>query len=433
MWHALRVERFDAELYLRLAGERMLVGRGELNRGQWDLPLAEAARALVAIGSVAEDDAQEVLDEYHLATALRDEHAMHQRAARRHATVARATPRALEPRRAFALDHTIEQQQWTIAIRYASFSSTTTRIGVDLVDRLAAGAGARRRAGRMRFGLMGSSPAGPPQATLADDRGTTTNAHFAGSGSDSEWHGSFHADRPLAADTRWFELDGHRIELPDEQPGVEVVVEQLSHERPALAHLWHALAAPNMLHRGPDRLEPAIAALLAAGALSADDPALADMRNVQASLDSGGAPPPRQLVDPWRSLIARRGATNGVVGTMLVGAVTPLFDGFSVGIGSLDATETGFDLEVEVAPGGSTTPFDSRLESHSLTWWAADDRGNSYLGRMGSWSGGGDQDSGEIGFGPALDPKATRLDLMPTSRSARAVIRVPLPWATEAG
>ena len=47
---------------------------------------------------------------------------------------------------------------------------------------------------------------------------------------------------------------------------------------------------------------------------------------------------------------------------------------------------------------------------------------------MGGWSGGDGHAQGEINYWPALDPKATRLDLMPTAETSRAVIRVPLSW-----
>jgi hypothetical protein len=44
----------------------------------------------------------------------------------------------------------------------------------------------------------------------------------------------------------------------------------------------------------------------------------------------------------------------------------------------------------------------------------------------GGWPGDGDHGTGEIEFSPGIDPKATRLDLLPTADTERAVIRVAL-------
>ena len=52
------------------------------------------------------------------------------------------------------------------------------------------------------------------------------------------------------------------------------------------------------------------------------------------------------------------------------------------------ATPDGFTAEVEIAPGLSGgAPFDTSVGGSTLTWWAADDRGNHYRGQLGSWSG----------------------------------------------
>lgn len=200
---------------------------------------------------------------------------------------------------------------------------------------------------------------------------------------------------------------------------------------PALDHLWRVVSSPGRFQRGPGTLEPAIEALIAAGALDAAAPELGRVRAVEAALHHFGGeatPVPDDLGEPWRSLLGRRDVTDGAVGTVVIGAVTPLFDGFSVAAISLAANGSGFDVSVEVTPGGMLVPFDSDVSRPRLAWWALDDLGNAYLGQIGAWGGGGDRDQGDIGFSPALDPHATRLDLMPTARALRAVIRVPLSF-----
>jgi len=440
MWHAAAMSGFDAELYLRLAGERSLLGGSWRNRGPRDSPLTEAARALVAIGAIATDGAQSLIDDYELAIALRGEgmrHHLQMRGHRHASSQAAATP--LEQRRVVLCDGVIEQPTGTLRVRHASLSASSTRIAVTLhpADRQA-GRARRGRGGimmRMRGGGPGGS--GPRSVKLGDDRGTTVTAPFSGSGSGGEWQGHLTADQPLAEDTRWIEVDGARIELVDAQPHIEVSVQELENDQPALRHLWHCAATPGRFMGAPDMLEPAIDALVAAGALSAEDPALGDVRSVVASLQHGNrsmTAATRRLPEPWRSLLSRSGVQAGPAGTILIGAVTPPFDGVSVAVMSLEATEEGFELEVEETPGlGGGMPFDSGLQQRTLAWWAADDRGNHYLGHLGSWSGGDGHAAGTVQFWPVLDPKATRLEVMPSTDRARAVIRVPLAWTRSTG
>ena len=61
----------DAELYLRLLGERMLLEPRDHRRGPWDSEIVEAARALTAVGVIDAEPAQAIVDDYGLAIALR--------------------------------------------------------------------------------------------------------------------------------------------------------------------------------------------------------------------------------------------------------------------------------------------------------------------------------------------------------------------------
>ncbi len=110
----------------------------------------------------------------------------------------------------------------------------------------------------------------------------------------------------------------------------------------------------------------------------------------------------------------------------MLGVRTPPFDGIVVTVASLEATPAGFRIEVDVRPGLLGWSADLALGVPTIAWWARDDRGNFHLGEMGGWSGDGDRDTGEIEFSPGIDPKATRLDLLPTADTERAVIRVAL-------
>ena len=139
---------------------------------------------------------------------------------------------------------------------------------------------------------------------------------------------------------------------------------------------------------------------------------------------------PGDLPGPWHSLLARWGRTGGPVATIPVGAITPSFDGVTAAVIALESSDEHFGISVELVPQVRTgLPYRDLPAQQHLTWWAADNLGNYYLGEQGSWDPRGGRCRGAIGFWPALDARASSIDLMPTATTARAVIRVPLPWA----
>jgi hypothetical protein len=138
------------------------------------------------------------------------------------------------------------------------------------------------------------------------------------------------------------------------------------------------------------------------------------------------------LPQPWRSVLARRGRASGPEGLAVAGATTPPLDGFTLAILAVRSTDERFYADVETVPGlpHSHWPFGA-VDRPLLAWWATDDRGQHYLGAQGEWQFSEDRSGGQIEFWPALDPAAKALDIMPTTMTARAVIRVPLDWREE--
>ena len=88
------MERFDAELYLRLRGEEMLLSGGDRNRGPWGSPLNEPASALLAVGAITAARARAVTGDYMLAEGLRSEHGAMYRGFGRQTPLARPTGEA---------------------------------------------------------------------------------------------------------------------------------------------------------------------------------------------------------------------------------------------------------------------------------------------------------------------------------------------------
>jgi hypothetical protein len=344
----------------------------------------------------------------------------------------RPKSKALKRRRVVPCDRTIEDATGTLHVRHVTLSEDSTSLAITW-RRNPSGQSHSRRRGRSF--MHGHGPGGPHQPQLTDDRGTSVGTGFSGGGSDDEWDGHLTADQPLAPDTAWIELDGRRIELTGEAVPCAVAIEPVAEQASAHRYLWRRLAVSDV--HGPPEIEASIDALIAAGALERGDPVLSELRAVREAMPdhlqmhSGGRRGIGRLPEPWRSLLSRMGREDGPEGTIALSAVTPEFDGFSVAVGCLESRPDGFGIEVDVAPGlEGPGPFRNSLESRQLAWWAADDRGNHHLGQIGSWSGGEDYSTGEIGFWPALHPKARRLQILPTAEASRAVIAFTLPWGS---
>ena len=213
--------------------------------------------------------------------------------------------------------------------------------------------------------------------------------------------------------------------------GLQTWVEPLPAQDPAVRHLWERVATLNDYHEPHLALEATIAALVAAGAVPADAQVIDDARAVLAMLRPDGqtsvARPPG-LAEPWRSLLARWGRTGGPVCTIAVGVITPPFDGVTAAVMALQSRDEHFGITVELVPGARTgLPYNDLPDQQHLTWWAVDNLGHHYLGEQGSWNPGDNRSEGTIGFWPALDQRATSIDLILTATAERAVIRVPSP------
>ncbi len=437
-------EGFDAERYLRLLGERGLVLGSEQQHGpHGDTPLGEAARALVAVGVIGADDAQPIVDDYVLAASLRMTGPVVHRLMRSGRRPA-ATPRPAAPeatRMLKFLRGSLEQPAGTIECRYALLTSERVEIGATW--RPPAGTHRRARSGRTRYG---PGPAGGPGGvTATDDRGTSVACHFQGGGNEIEWRGQLVSTDPLSLDTAWLELDGVRFQLRPAPARPVATIESPEGAGEPHRYLWHWLARGNRWRMRDGGIEQLIGVLVDAGVMSADDPVLDGVRHVaeriggpgppglRARVPGGGPGAPEHLPEEWRSLLGRRAQqAGGPDGSVAVGASAPPFEGGVITITELTSEEAGFSAEVSIRSDGADSPFGrTELDQSWIAWWAADDRGNWYLGDVGQWSGGAGTGHGTVGFGPPLDARATELRLMPTTLHERAVIPVRLDWESE--
>ena len=434
----------DAELYLRLTGERTLLDPAPGEGRSDDSPLGAAAHALVAVGALTAGVAQAIVNDYGLALTYRGGDHAHFHHVRAQRASQRAAPQpALGPLRAVPCHRLIEQPWGQLFLSYVVLSDEATVLHVTMRPPPLPPGQPRQRPHRAV--MTGRRPPGmtghvlglglPGQLTVTDDRGTTSTASFGGGGDESEFRGQFETHPPLATDTAWLEVLGERVELSTSAPaGAEVRVEPRPEGNRARDYLWAKLASAAEFGSS-GALHTSIEALIATDALATDDPAVADVRAVSGVLSRGSGTVPGgrgALPEPWRSMLARRGQDGGPQGLVVVGATTPPFDGFTLALLAVHSTDEGFSADVEIIPGLPHWHWASgTVDEPLLAWWAADDRGHHYLGQQGNWHSGDDRSGGQIEFWPALDPAARVLDIMPTTMTARAVIRVPLEWGED--
>jgi len=373
----------------------------------------------MAVGLIEATDAQRVVDDYGRAGALRG-------GGRRWAPAPTPSPSPLAQSRIVPCGHMIEQPWGRLVVRYVSLADADTRLAVTLRVSNADPSHESRRRGQH------SVHAGfhPPPLSVTDDRGTIGTGGFGGGGSDEEWAGRYDLHPPLATDTAWIEVLGERLELGTGLDSRRVTVETFDESDRVERYLDQRLASVNR-RPGVGSIGPALKALEAAGLLRADDHLAIEALAIRDALQGNGGAAAGVTREPWRSLLASRGRSGGPRGTVLVGAVTPVFDGIRAALVYLESEDEGFHCDVElngsIAVGAHQA---TDLAATTVTFSAVDDLGNPYLGLLGGWSGGNTSVSGTLEFWPAIDPRAERLDIALTTDRARATIAVPLTWET---
>ena len=267
----------------------------------------------------------------------------------------------------------------------------------------------------------------PQTLALADDRGTVANARVGqsrwGGGS---WEATYISDAPLSPDTEWIEVDGTRIELPLRQPAPDVHIEEIEPMDPLRATLYGEILSTDRRHGGDDTFEIACRALVAIGALDEDDTVLVEVRRIAGAV-AGAAPVPG-LPEPWASLLARYSRADGRTGSLAIGAVIDDLDGFSIRLDTL-TSEQNIVLDHARHVPGDTTPkacpgSEPRTVPDHLVGRRRPDERLRRLLRSGGR--GGNIAEGQVTSLAPLDPKATRLRLLPTASRCRGVVTIPL-------
>ena len=420
---------FDAEVYLRRLGERLLDDPDQQRPGHWSA-LRGAAAALVVAGAIGADEAWRVIDDYATATRIRSGKPGFVHFA---PPLRRRQAGSLMPRQFRVIDQEISVVEVQVLVRDLAIivDGGTLRYrryldapGSSQVSRLF-----RRRG--VSWNLT------PPE--IIDSDGNRPAVRFGDGGRDGEGHvdGELELHGTIAPEAAWLEVDGTRVDLHGRTARWEVGIEALEDQSPLERFLWRHLAVAGPRSGVTTDLEPLIQALVAAGALEEGSLLLQDLRAVTARMPRRPLHQRRitrastpGLVEPWGSLLDRLGADDGPEWTLVLGAVAPSCDGVQFAANSITSDLDGFEVEFDVAPnlGGV-----SALDELPVAWWARDDLENHYLGIPTGGGVRGDSAQGTMCYWPALDPRAKRLDLLMCVESHQAVVSVSLPERSEDG
>lgn len=397
---------FDAELYLRLRGEDQLLGGA--SRPHVREPLEARARALVGVRLIELDRAQEILDDYRRASALRGHHDAYWRQA--------LGPGDTPPPRVAGLNASIEQGDLSIQLHTIVLDRDRTSLSVRMTS----------ATGSLEHRMHRH---GPMQLRITDDSGgPAVSAHFSGGGSDDEWTGSFEVDRPLPVDTRWIAVEGHRVDLEDPADDVSVTITDFPADSLVADYVDRILASLHP-HRDDQELDVVLETFVAARILTADDPLVSDALAVRRALSSHrrsgrpGAVPQR-----WAHLSpAGRRRRRGARCHRLLGVSVELDDMRAV---LIDLSSDPDRTQLSVLLRGATLDRDSAapLRAPRPFLAATDDRGGRYAGSVREWSGGPGDHEATVELRPPLDPDAGRLDFAIGATTQQAVVSIPLRW-----
>lgn len=388
------MNEFDAELYVRTRAEDALLSPHDDGFEQ----LLFRARALVAAGLLEPDVGEAIIRLYGRAAHLRGRHVhgfFH------HDEDDDGPVQPFPPRRVVRCDATVNLRKGTLTVHTVTLAPDRLRLAVTLTFPHGLG-----------FGR------GAPDLKVSDEFGTVVEPDFSGGGGDHEWSGDYTACPGLDVNTRTLKIAGTQIQLQDDAVPAAVRIEPLAERDPAAWHLRQA--ALNATTGDDGAFEAIVDALVAAGALGADDPVIAEARDC---VGSGRHAPfgrrhyagrSRERRDPARARLA------------VCSAVTPLFDGLAAAVSTATTDDGEFALDVELAGAAMPMTHSADLRRSEVTISATDDRGGSYRGFWRNYGGGGRSVEGRIQLQPALDPRATTLDVRLAARTECAIISMPI-------
>jgi hypothetical protein len=279
--------------------------------------------------------------------------------------------------------------------------------------------------------------------TATDDQGASYSLWFSGGGHPMLRAGVLQLDPDPPADIRWMDLtaiDGvtRRISLEPPPHSPSVTMAEASHAPGE--YVLHAIASGILGGRAGMPAEPwagdfgeITAALLAAGALSPLSPLPGQLVTLCESLDLRdhgiAAPAARDLPAPWHGLLThairrKRDSTLPRSGCAAAAVTLPELDGLTVSLLGLHSDEDGTMLHIHA----SGVPEDADPAEFFPVFWLRDDGGRWHTARNTGWSfREGTERVTVLPVTPALN-QCTSLEIIVAGRTAEVRTTLPLYW-----
>ena len=269
----------------------------------------------------------------------------------------------------------------------------------------------------------------PTTIALVDDRGSSVTARVGhASWGGGSWEATYTSDKPLSPDTRWIEVDGNRLELPERHATPPVRVDQIEPLEPLRAALYAEILSTDRRRAGADTVDIACRALVSTGASDEDDPMLTELRAI-ADAVTNAMPAPwtsRAMGVPGGALSDRRWTERHRAGG----------SGFRRHRGVLRPDrrpDFGADLLLARArrlTGYTSADALSRRDRPNSDFPSSGGRkttAGTPMSPLPTAVGGSDVVAeGVVTSLSSLDPKATELTLFPTGKHSRGVVTVHL-------
>jgi hypothetical protein len=240
---------FDAEIYLRLLGERLLDDPDQ-EQHHHRSALRGAAAALVVAGTIAADQAWRVIDDYATATRIRAGQPgfVHFGPPPR-----RREAGSLISRQTMVIDQEIPVGRGQLLLRDLAISAD----GGTLRYRQRRDALGSSQLARL-FGWPGGFPwrVTPPEIVDSDGNRPTVRSGSGGGDSEDHWDGELELRGTIAPEAAWLEVDGTRVDLDRRTASWEVGIEALEDRSPAERFLWRRLAVADMPSGSPPIWSP---------------------------------------------------------------------------------------------------------------------------------------------------------------------------------
>ena len=277
-----------------------------------------------------------------------------------------------------------------------------------------------------------------------DNLGSRYSLSCGGGGGRQEWTGELELHPLPRPGVHWLDLT-----FVPGTPPMRIGLDQVMPPEPAVEPLPRSELAERYLDKMAEqllaerrweapRLGDGVDALLGAGLITPDNPAMARLAALAKRLGARLPPnladrPDTELPAPWLSALDTTAAMDGPTGIAPAAAVLPELDGSRWAIAGLRSKPDCAELHVLGWGAGGQRSYHPRFGAMpaKFSWWARDSTGRWHVAIMngGSWS---DQHSAvELRLTPALHPEATSIDIVVTGKSGRITVTLPLDW--EAG